>query len=63
MEEKDFLTMLEEKLKSYEELVHEKEREGLLEKETLKTYLTHSTNFVRWCKGDFEPGERNRNKK
>ncbi len=25
---------------------------------TKKTYLLHSTNFVRWIEGDFEPGRR-----
>lgn len=62
MEEKGFLKILEEKLKNYEALVYERERKGLLEKKTVKTYLSHSSNFVRWCKGDFMPGERNVNK-
>jgi hypothetical protein len=33
---------------------------GLVTPKTAKTYLLHPTNFIRWCKGEFEPGERNR---
>jgi len=56
----DFLVELEKRLKDYEEVVYSKKREGLMASNTVKTYLTHSQNFVRWCNGEFNPGERNR---
>ena len=40
----------------YETEVQELENKGILANKTAKTYLTHSNNFVRWCKGEFEPG-------
>lgn len=61
MSENEFIKKLEEKLKEYENIVYAKRKEGLLKDKTVTTYLTHSNNFVRWCKGDFEPGEKNKN--
>lgn len=60
MDELKFQEKLEQKLKEYEEIVHQKQKEGLLKEKTVKTYLLHPSNFVRWCKGDFNPGEKNR---
>lgn len=28
---------------------------------TVRTYLYHANSFVRWCKGDFEPGGKKMN--
>lgn len=43
----------------YEVEIEQKRRNGILADKTAKTYLLHSNNFVRWCKGEFIPGERN----
>jgi len=55
---------LEKKLvllfQKYEEEVKEAEEKGYLMENTVKTYLSHSWNFVKWCKGNFEPGGRNK---
>ena len=57
--DKEFQNLLDKKLKEYEKILFQKNKEGLLQENTLNTYLTHSTNFVRWCKGDFIPGQKN----
>ena len=31
-------------------------KKGVITENTSKTYLLHSYNFVRWCKGEFTPG-------
>ena len=31
-------------------------KKGIIMENTSKTYLLHSYNFVRWCKGEFAPG-------
>lgn len=46
----------------YEKLVHETASNGYLQQNTVRTYLLHSKNFVRWCNGDFIPGSKNMNK-
>jgi len=51
---------LESLFKKYEEEVKEAEEKGYLMENTVKTYLTHSRNFVKWCKGNFELGGRNK---
>jgi len=51
---------LETLLQKYEEEVKEAEEKGYLMENTVKTYLTHSRNFIKWCKGNFEPGGRNK---
>lgn len=56
---KETVREMEQLLTQYSKTIEELEHTGLLRAETAKTYLTHSTNFVRWCKGDFEPGGRN----
>lgn len=56
----DFIDELEKRLKEYELLIYENKKLGLMKENTVTTYLTHSTNFVRWCKGEFKPGDRNR---
>lgn len=60
---KDFITQLENLYTAYEEEVTEKEREGLLTSSTAKTYLLHSGNFLKWCQGEFVPGQRNGNER
>lgn len=54
----EFIKQLELLFEDYEKEVTEKMKAGILEKTTAKTYLTHSSNFVRWCRNDFEPGAR-----
>ena len=46
-------------LRDYETEITNKKRQGLLMENAAKTYLLHSTNFVRWIRGEFNPGERN----
>lgn len=50
-------------LEEIEAALHEYEREiqssRTMAESTKRTYLLHSTNFVRWLKGDFVPGVRN----
>jgi hypothetical protein len=56
----EFIRELERRLDEYERIIEQKKTEGLMMQNTVNTYLTHSRNFVRWCKGDFNPGEKNR---
>lgn len=58
----DVTTMKEiEKLfMRYEQEVESLEKEGIIQRNTTKTYLLHSGNFVRWCRGEFEPGAKNK---
>ncbi len=56
----EFIKQLELLYEAYEKEVTEKLRSGILKDTTAKTYLTHSSNFVRWCRNDFVPGDRNR---
>lgn len=51
---------VEQALERYRELLAELEQSGVLKENTRKTYLLHSENFVRWLRGEFDPGERNR---
>ena len=43
----------------YEKEVYTARKSGQLMENTVKTYLLHSRNFVKWCKGLFVPGARN----
>ncbi|GGF88732.1 hypothetical protein [Paenibacillus aceti] len=56
----DFIKQLELLYEQYEQEVIENLKAGLLKENTAKTYLTHSANFVRWCRNDFVPGDRNK---
>ncbi|WP_028592454.1 hypothetical protein [Paenibacillus massiliensis] len=56
----DFIKQLELLYEQYEQEVTEKLKSGTLKGTTAKTYLTHSINFVRWCRDDFVPGDRNK---
>ena len=44
---------LQRRLNEYERVVNQTE----LAETTKNTYLLHARNFVRWTRGDFEPGE------
>lgn len=44
----------------YEKEIIQAEKDGYLQKNTVKTYLLHSGNFIKWCKDEFEPGGRNK---
>lgn len=57
---KEFIRELELLYEAYEKEVTEKLNAGVLKDSTAKTYLTHSSNFVRWCRNDFVPGDKNR---
>lgn len=56
----DFIRQLELLYEQYEQEVMENLKAGILKEITAKTYLTHSTNFVRWCRNDFVPRDRNK---
>lgn len=47
-----FIAHLESILEQYEKTV----QHSPCKESTKRTYLLHSRNFVRWVKGDFEPG-------
>ena len=50
---------LERLILEYEVEVERSRKDGKLSDKTANTYLAHSNNFVRWCKGEFIPGGRN----
>jgi hypothetical protein len=50
----DAMREVEAALKQYDAEVH---ASGLQPK-TVRTYVLHATNFVRWLKDDFVPGEK-----
>lgn len=54
------LLTIEKLFQQYEQEVLEAERNGYLKGNTVKTYLLHSGNFVKWCKDEFKPGLRNK---
>jgi hypothetical protein len=54
----EFIEQLEELYQQYELEVTQKMKAGILEEKTAKTYLRHSSTFVRWCRNDFVPGVR-----
>jgi len=56
---KESMTEIKRLLTEYEKEVYLAEENGLLEQNTVKTYLLHSRNFTRWCQGEFTPGGRN----
>lgn len=51
---------IETLFQQYEKEVIEAENKGFLQANTTRTYLVHTSNFVKWCKGQFEPGGRNK---
>jgi len=55
----DFTKQLELLFEQYVQEVKGKLEAGTLKDTTANTYLTYSSNFVRWCRNDFVPGDRN----
>ena len=54
------ISKIEQLFQLYEQEIKELEKNGVTQANTMKTYLLHSGNFVRWCKGEFEPGAKNK---
>ena len=52
------MEQIEKLFQLYEQEVTGLENKGVILSNTTKTYLLHSGNFVRWCKGEFEPGSK-----
>ena len=42
----------------YQDEIETLTEKGTIMENTKITYLLHSYNFVRWCKGEFTPGAR-----
>lgn len=57
--DREVLVALDGLLRRYEDAVENARRQGLVTNKTAHTYILHSTNFVRWLKGDFVPGAKN----
>jgi hypothetical protein len=57
----EVLLEMEKLFNEYAELVGDKRKDGLLKESAADTYILHSRNFIRWCKGEFVPGDRNKN--
>ncbi len=57
--DRELLIALDGLLHQYENAVEDARWRGLLSDKTAQTYVLHSTNFVRWLKGDFVPGAKN----
>ena len=54
------ISAIEKLFHQYEQEILEAKNNGYLKENTVKTYLVHSGNFVKWCNGEFEPGLRNK---
>lgn len=50
---------IENLFEQYEKEVSLAKKEGFLMENTVRTYLLHSGNFVKWCRGEFTPGGKN----
>lgn len=59
---KDNLQQIEKLYNLYENEIEILRERGIIMENTSKTYLLHSYNFVRWCRGEFTPGARNMQK-
>ncbi|MBX3315525.1 MAG: hypothetical protein KF902_01530 [Phycisphaeraceae bacterium] len=53
------LDEVEKAFEQYQELLATLEADGAIAPNTAKTYLQHSQSFVRWLKGEFDPGAKN----
>jgi len=51
---------LESLYEKYSEQVQKACDDKLITPKTSHTYQYHANNFVRWCKGEFKPGDKNR---
>lgn len=58
--DKETLEKMDKLLNDYIGEVEAAEQEGLLSTSTARTYISHSAEFVKWCKGEFEPGSKNK---
>ena len=58
--DRNTLDELERLYRLWAEEVTAAREEGRLTENTAKTYLLHPERFLRWCRGEFEPGARNR---
>ena len=58
----DTMKEMDRLLGEYTKTIEKLEKDGYLKPSAAKTYLLHSTNFVRWCRDDFEPGAKNMRK-
>jgi len=56
----EFIKELENLYEKYEKDVNLALEQGYLKRNTAKTYLVHSENFIKWCKDNFEPGGKNK---
>ena len=57
---RDPLDETERALEQYRELLAQLEAEGTIKPNTNETYCRYADMFVRWIKGEFEPGARNK---
>jgi hypothetical protein len=57
---KKLLKSIEELFGDYEKVVKKAEKDGLLKRNTVNTYLYHPRNFIKWCNDEFEPGAKNK---
>jgi len=55
----EIMQEIERLYSEYEKEVYIAKKEGYLMDNTVKTYLLHSGNFVKWCRGHFVPGGKN----
>lgn len=55
---KDIMSEIEKLFDDYQEEVNSLKEKGIIMDNTATTYLLHSYNFVRWCKGEFTPGSK-----
>ncbi len=58
----EFRGQLKRLITIYEVEVLQARKDGLLTDSTVKTYLVHANNFVKWCNDDFVPGAKNQGK-
>ena len=58
--DRETIKELDRLIEEYTKEVEQAQRDGHLKDNTVRTYLLHSNNFVKWCKGEFEPGGRNK---
>jgi hypothetical protein len=58
----EVLREIERLFNTYSREVESARASKIIMDNTAKTYLLHSGNFVRWVKGEFEPGGRKINR-
>lgn len=54
--ESNILKEIDRLFAEYEKEVNHLGENGILERNTVNTYLGYADKFVRWCNGNFEPG-------